>query len=153
MSVESALSARDKRVKDYVYKGLKLTKVRSAVRENNPDWSPEQLKNAERWYRNFLWLAYRRGTKGEILGIEKSADQFWHAHVLYTEDYAEACRQILGRRGGFIHHTPPRKASQRNEKVARASEKAYREEFPDEFLVLIAIGPFDIPCIWHLIWK
>ncbi len=151
MSQTGTLSARDKRVKDYIYKGLKLTNVRAVVKEQNADWSTEQLNDAERWYRNFLWLAYRRGTKGQILGIEKRADQFWHAHVLYTEDYAEACRKILGKRG-FIHHRPPRNAKQLNERVVKASEKAYRKEFPDEFLVLISIGPFDIPCLLHIIF-
>ncbi len=35
--------------------------------------------------------------------VSKLVDPFWHAHVLFTQDYAEFCNSIFG---GYVHHTP-----------------------------------------------
>ena len=33
----------------------------------------------------------------------ESADEVWHQHILFTQDYEHFCHEIFGR---FIHHTP-----------------------------------------------
>lgn len=50
--------------------------------------------------KRFLFLA-TAGQKG--LRPTKVIDEGWHAFVLHTKDYAEFCKQFLGR---FIHHQP-----------------------------------------------
>jgi hypothetical protein len=30
-------------------------------------------------------------------------DDFWHAHILFTQDYAAMCQAVAGQ---FLHHRP-----------------------------------------------
>jgi len=151
-----AVNGHDEAVREYVFKTLNLDEVRAVVSENNPGWDAGLLRDAETWYRNFLWVAYRMsGQPDQVVGIEPHADQFWHAHILYTQDYADTCRRILGK-DGFLHHNPMRSAKGLNAKVAEDSQAAYenfRGELETESLtILIQIGPFDIPCFWNIIF-
>ncbi len=148
------LSATDKRKQAYIYdpKKLDLDAVRALVRAKNKDWNANALKDAEHWYRNFLWVAYRYRAKKRIrVGIRRDADEFWHAHILDTEDYAKVCRRLLGR-SGFLHHKPSTQDAKDNARVAKASMAAYQEECPDDFPGGRQTQPFQIPCFWHLIW-
>jgi hypothetical protein len=35
--------------------------------------------------------------------LSQKVDDFWHAHILFTEDYAAFCQAVAGR---FLHHRP-----------------------------------------------
>jgi hypothetical protein len=146
------LGARDKRIQSYIYdrKQLNLREARGVVAAKT-GWDAAALDDAEHWYRNFLWLAYRTMKRDprKVVGIRQDADEFWHAHILDTEYYSEVCEKILGKRG-FLHHKPATRNTAATEKIRAASLKDYREEFPDEFEVDIHIGPFVIPCFWHI---
>ena len=51
-------------------------------------------------YKRYMKL---RKISREVLSPSVPVDEFWHAHVLYTEQYAEFCQRNFGK---FIHHRP-----------------------------------------------
>jgi hypothetical protein len=144
------LTGKETRVHDYVYKKLNLRNVRGLVKDTT-GWDTATLDSAERWYRNYLWLAYRYRLSRQAVGIERHADQYWHAHIIDTEDYAKVCQTILGKRG-FLHHKPVRKSVAVSPRLRAQTEAAYRKEFPDEFMEIRVVIEFDMPCFWHLIF-
>jgi hypothetical protein len=141
------MAGRDAKVHDYIYKTMNLRNVRSLVKDTT-GWDKKTLDSAEHWYRNYLWLAYRHRRSRQAVGIERNADQFWHAHILDTEDYAKVNQTILGRRG-FLHHRPVRKGAAVSPRLRARTLAAYREEFPDEVTVRMVLE-FQMPCFWHL---
>jgi|GEM_PF-1788690 len=52
-------------------------------------------------YRKFLVLA--RLGYGPLEMFSRQVDEVWHAHILFTRDYAEFCQMAFGR---FFHHQP-----------------------------------------------
>lgn len=65
-------------------------------------WCPEMAKIAVDYYRNFLWLLRKYGTK-EVLAPSTEIDEIWHHHILDTYKYHEDCRAIFGT---YLHHYP-----------------------------------------------
>ncbi|MEK7462445.1 MAG: hypothetical protein AAB618_02625 [Patescibacteria group bacterium] len=65
----------------------------------------EDYDAATREYRHFLYLAYwNKRLAGDTMVVPtKQADALWHAHLLYTRDYADMCQNIFGT---FLHHSP-----------------------------------------------
>ena len=35
--------------------------------------------------------------------VDRRVDEFWHAHILFTQDYAAMCKAVAGQ---FLHHRP-----------------------------------------------
>ena len=66
-------------------------------------WSPDEAREAERWYRRHLWICYLHGDDLSIPVVSKYADQLWHQHILNTTQYLSDCQAIFGR---FLHHRP-----------------------------------------------
>lgn len=64
-------------------------------------WRPARARNADLWYRNFLWLCYKHNAP--VAAIGKDADDFWHLHILDTRKYARDCKSVFGR---FLEHKP-----------------------------------------------
>lgn len=52
-------------------------------------------------YKKFLVLA--RLGYGPLEMFSRQVDEVWHAHILFTRDYAEFCQIAFGR---FLHHQP-----------------------------------------------
>ena len=48
------------------------------------------------------FVALRQQFDGTLVPSE-SIDKFWHAFILYTEEYTEFCERHLG---GYMHHRP-----------------------------------------------
>jgi hypothetical protein len=65
-------------------------------------WSEERCETAVNEYRRFLHLIVTYGS-GKGLVPSKDVDEAWHAHILFTRQYARDCHAIHGR---FIHHNP-----------------------------------------------
>jgi hypothetical protein len=83
-------------------KSIDLTGVISRVSKENPEWLPDRLQTALSEYQK--WMAMCALLPGVKLGMcSTDVDEVWHAHILYTRDYAQFCDQIAGR---FIHHQP-----------------------------------------------
>ena len=61
----------------------------------------DEVDAAEREYKRFLALgcAYM----ANAVPVSARVDEFWHAHILFTEDYAAMCDAVLGQ---FMHHRP-----------------------------------------------
>ena len=79
-------------------------------------------------YRKFMTLGLLRDHLDMFSG---EVDEVWHAHILFTRQYAEFCHAVYGR---FIHHDPvlPREAEHLAEHAKEDREKffrAYREVF------------------------
>ncbi|HEX3672929.1 MAG TPA: hypothetical protein VHU87_01525, partial [Rhizomicrobium sp.] len=52
-------------------------------------------------YKRFVALSCA-SADGEI-PVSKRVDEFWHQHILFTQDYAAMCRAVAGH---FLHHLP-----------------------------------------------
>jgi hypothetical protein len=118
---------------------LKLDDVLSRVIEDR-HWTEAQANEALAWYRNFLWLAYKRADS-RILAINKDSDDLWHAHITYTKRYSADCRRIFGR---FLDHTPIAGGlSNRNRKLFDQALEWYQEEF--DAIPPVPIGVCYIP--------
>ncbi len=79
-----------------------LSRVMGQVAKKNPDWSPQRLDDAEQGYRRFVYMAKMDSTPG-ALQPTSDIDQVWHAHILFTRQYADDMDSYLGR---FLHHNP-----------------------------------------------
>lgn len=78
-----------------------LSYVRQRVAREHPDWSQERLNTAESDYR--LFLARCKAPHEDPLAPAPDADEFWHAHILHTRDYARDSQNYFGH---FLHHKP-----------------------------------------------
>lgn len=66
-------------------------------------WQKENAVQLSQLYKNFLFLIFKYGAQFPGLPPSEEIDEFWHNHVLDTQNYAKDCQQIFGR---FIHHYP-----------------------------------------------
>ena len=81
------------------------------------------------------WLAIRamlqqRGVEIEtVFKPSDDMDAVWHAHILDTVSYMNACRLLLGN-GGYIHHDPYSGKNQEAKQASRAvSAAAFKQIF------------------------
>jgi len=81
--------------------GYKLSDI-LAILQKQKGWTNQQARNADEWYRNFLWLSYLHG-KSPVYAIYKYSDELWHAHMIYTERYRAFCERVFDR---FLDHSP-----------------------------------------------
>jgi hypothetical protein len=67
--------------------------------------NPSEHKRASDEYRHFLYLIYwNRRLEGHLPIVPtKLADKLWHAHIIFTIDYAKMCDDVFGT---FLHHQP-----------------------------------------------
>ena len=77
----------------------------------NVDWGPLKAETSAsdallEDYKKFLALkAAESDFYAALLSPSPQVDEVWHAHILDTLAYKEACEAMLGA-GGFIHHDP-----------------------------------------------
>lgn len=64
-------------------------------------WTDEVILEVSTWYRRFLALAILE--PGITIVPNGPIDEFWHAHILDTQKYAEDCQNMFGR---MLHHYP-----------------------------------------------
>jgi hypothetical protein len=61
------------------------------------------VEQAELEYRKFMALSIVDDEEHAMFSPE--VDEFWHAHLMFTRDYAQFCDSVFQR---FIHHEPLR---------------------------------------------
>ena len=66
-----------------------------------PRWPDALAKTCENLYKRFLWLMVKYHDEGLV--PTRDIDEFWHNHILYTQEYTKDCHALLGR---YIHHKP-----------------------------------------------
>lgn len=92
-----ALSVVQKTIED-----LDLDPIKFKLMDKEGEgWSPEQVKSVERWYRRFLFLAFKY--PNVPLVVTRPIDTFWHHHIMDTRKYAADCQSVFGY---FLHHFP-----------------------------------------------
>jgi hypothetical protein len=97
--VFSDISSNDRQRLNFV-ESWSLTSIRKRV-AREMDWSVEFSRLVETEYRKFIFLASIRPQIS--YGMAGPVDQFWHQHVLDTQDYLAMCQRVAGR---VIHHIP-----------------------------------------------
>ncbi|HXO72509.1 MAG TPA: hypothetical protein VN838_26415 [Bradyrhizobium sp.] len=71
------------------------------VIQSNETWTRQRATSALRWYKRFLFLAYKYPNRR--LAVLKDVDELWHLHILNTRQYFSDCEGLFGR---YLHHTP-----------------------------------------------
>lgn len=109
---------------DFSYVQYRLMKIEH--------WSERSAAKILQQYKNFLYLQKKYSDQQHITP-SLEIDEVWHAHILYTKDYAEFCQHFFGR---FLHHVPqkPGVASDSETKVEQdfsATQELYKQEFGD----------------------
>lgn len=78
-----------------------MTEVKKRlVHDDGITWEEADL--LEREYKRFIALIVMN--PGPRFPISKQVDPMWHAHLLFTRDYAAMCKMVNN--GQFIHHQP-----------------------------------------------
>jgi len=70
------------------------------VHDEGITWEEAGALEAE--YKRFIAIII--ANPGPRFPISKQVDPFWHAHLMFTRDYAEMCSKVNN--GVFIHHQP-----------------------------------------------
>ncbi len=78
-----------------------LSRQMARVAKEHPDWSADRLAAAETAYRNFMRDCKLNPRSSNSPSVD--ADQVWHAHILFTRQYAKDCQDYCGQ---FVHHSP-----------------------------------------------
>lgn len=81
--------------------GWDLTKPKQFL-VNRQGMDPVHVQDLEREYKRFLALRLLDLDAGKF-PISNTVDEIWHAHILYTEDYARMGTEVFGRP---VHHLP-----------------------------------------------
>lgn len=131
----------DRAVVTHIFKAacdVDLGDVRDRVAREHADWSDERVATAVLEYRKWLTLCAMRPAiddfkagAGASLGMtSKDVDQVWHAHILFTMQYACDCMRVAGR---FIHHAPTtekeRAAKQHDNSSSKRTHQLLRAVF------------------------
>lgn len=118
----------DAQVRTFILEEMDLTHVIARGRELFcPTATDEQLTEAERDYRRFLWV-HRQYPHANLTPSE-AVDMIWHAHILFTRKYANDCDRMFGY---FLHHTPGKGSGISREEFKRrfrATKDLYKREF------------------------
>lgn len=64
-------------------------------------YTPEEIDQVELEYRRYIMLCMYYPEKQ--FTMSKKVDDFWHVHILFTEDYSSFCQVVFGR---YLHHRP-----------------------------------------------
>jgi len=96
-------------------------------------WSKSLIERVETEYLRFLALA---GSGTMTVTPPPMIDEYWHAHILHTRQYASDCDYVFGR---FVHHAPLAGADAGSEGVTDSSAQTlsvYRRVFgePDPYI-------------------
>lgn len=66
-----------------------------------PRWQRADAERTLQRYKNFLWLQHCHHPTPLV--PKKDIDEFWHNHILFTENYTRDCLAIFGY---YVHHRP-----------------------------------------------
>lgn len=102
-----------------------------------PRWQPELAAICEKLYKRFLWLLVKYSDKHLV--PTRDIDEFWHNHILYTQNYTNDCQALLGR---YMHHSPFDEEANNVEEAQRLVDNfkltqiLYEQEFGESLQVL-----------------
>jgi len=94
------LTRSDRTAHTRIY-GLNLKQIMVSIRKKER-WSAKRAKDAEHWYKNFLWMCYLN-RKRPVAALGRDADIVWHNHILDTVRYRDDCDKIFR---GYLDHRP-----------------------------------------------
>lgn len=66
-----------------------------------PPWESAEVLHCRKLYKRFLIL--NKKYPNEIIVPTREIDEFWHNHILHTQEYYNDCMAIFGH---YRHHTP-----------------------------------------------
>ncbi|MDP4039579.1 MAG: hypothetical protein Q8P57_03300 [Candidatus Pacearchaeota archaeon] len=98
-------------------------------------WAREKVEEVANLYRRFLYMCIDDPSSA-VVPVDE-VDEFWHAHILDTQKYAEDCQKAFG---SFLHHFPyfgMRGSEDRDELQAsfRETSRKYFELFREDYSV------------------
>lgn len=66
-----------------------------------PQWTGTDAMHCAKLYKNFLFLQ-KKHFRAPLVPT-REIDEFWHNHILYTQNYFRDCQHIFGH---YLHHQP-----------------------------------------------
>lgn len=94
------------------------------VIQSNETWTRQRATLALRWYKRFLFLAYKYPNKR--LAVLKDVDELWHLHILNTKQYFCDCEGLFGE---YLHHTPLLDTEGASGDLVEKTNQLYAEHF------------------------
>lgn len=91
-----------------------------------PRWTQSDARFCCQLYKNFLLLQKIHFKEGLV--PTREIDEFWHNHILYTQNYFQDCLNIFGY---YLHHKPTSPTDQPEKLVANylKTKQLYLAEF------------------------
>ncbi len=83
-----------------------ILKVSLPLAQRGLGWSEERAKKVADTYRGFLFVCWKYPLNEQIPTLD--VDQFWHTHIIFTEQYQKDCMNLFGT---FLHHRPDFKSN------------------------------------------
>jgi hypothetical protein len=98
---------------------LDLKDILAKVRKER-HWTAADAREADKWYRCFLWVSYLHGRRS-LIAINPLSDHLWHGHILHTRRYRADSQRIFGR---YLDHNPiiGRLTKERREELDRSED-------------------------------
>lgn len=78
-----------------------IVKAMCATTYALPRWCESDALECVKRYKNFLWLK-KKYPQYKVVPT-REIDEFWHNHILHTQQYFKDCLAIFGR---YFHHRP-----------------------------------------------
>lgn len=93
-------------------------------------WPREVAEKIAEQYKAYLWLVKIYPDK--VLIPFREVDEFWHQHILHTQQYHADCEAIFGR---YLHHIPHGQKTEEDfafyEKHSEETLELLMKEFPE----------------------
>ena len=105
-------------------------------------WKKKDLEKICHYYRNFLFLKKKYQQEGNPLPPSEEIDEFWHNHILDTQQYHKDCEVIFG---NYLHHYPyfgiDGKSTEADaQKAFDAMQQLYEKEFGEKIYRVRALN-------------
>ncbi len=98
-----------------------------------PRWTMDNATACLQLYKNFLLLTKKHWPQSLV--PTRQIDEFWHNHILYTQNYFNDCQQIFGH---YLHHLPasPDEDPDQLVKAFSNTKQLYFAEFNQALLII-----------------
>lgn len=93
----------DEEARDYLHQ-LDLTYIADSMCASHyplPRWQLADALHCAKLYKNFLLLQKKNASVPLV--PTREIDEFWHNHILHTQQYFQDCARIFGY---YLHHQP-----------------------------------------------
>ncbi len=116
-----------KQAREYLF-AMDLTPVTNSL-VHRYHWVESHALATCQYYRNFLFLIKKYHKEFPSLPPSPDIDEFWHLHILQTQQYHKDCLNIFGK---YLHHQPENHLQSKEKKLGHSLEdlqKLHFEEF------------------------